>query len=105
MTNDERSMTTPMSHTLTYHIHSHDIAEPIRTIEVEANEAQLQQLQEQGFLVRERLIQGELLKELRAAVDEIAAQRGGSEGSAANTSRQFGGLFVRNLLDLHPTFL
>jgi len=71
-------------------------------VDVHASLEQLRALDEDGFLVRERLVQGELLESLRAAADELEAdalknQKPGESGS-------FGGLFVRNLLDRHPVF-
>jgi ectoine hydroxylase-related dioxygenase (phytanoyl-CoA dioxygenase family) len=57
---------------------------------------------EHGYLVQERLIEGAELDALRAAADEVEAEE-------LKTSRpgegNFGGLFVRNLLDRHPKFL
>lgn len=90
---------------LTYKIHNSDFADPLRHVQTDATPEQIQHLVEEGYLVRERLIQGELLEELRAAADEIAEQHGAEERAATNQSRRFGGLFVRNLLDHHPTFL
>jgi hypothetical protein len=57
-----------MSHTVTYRIHSVDLPDPLRRIEVPASPEALRQFVEQGFLVRERL---------RAAAEEIAAAHGG----------------------------
>lgn len=90
--------------TINYRIYNHDLKDPTRTVElVDTTPEQVQQLAEQGYVVRERLIRGELLEKLRTAVDEIAEQWGGAE--ATGTGGNFGGLFVRNLLDRHPTFL
>jgi len=76
---------------------------PPRQYQVQATEAQIQELTERGFFVRERLIQGELLEKLRQASDEVEAEalqnrRPGSGGG-------FSGLFVRDILDRHPYFL
>lgn len=73
-----------------------------RAVEVHASPEQLRALDEDGFLVRERLVRDELLGRLREAADELEAEalrrdRPGESGS-------FGGLFVRNLLDRHPVF-
>jgi ectoine hydroxylase-related dioxygenase (phytanoyl-CoA dioxygenase family) len=92
-------------HTITYRIHNSDLVDPLRQVALDVTPAQIEQLVTDGYLVRERLISGPLLAELRAAVDELAAQQGGEHGAAANQSRRFGGLFVRNLVDKHPTFL
>jgi len=77
--------------------------DPPRVVDVQVSRSQINALEQEGFIVRERLIQGELLERLRQAADEIEAeelknQKAGEEGG-------FGGLFVRNLIDRHPTFL
>lgn len=91
-----------MSYTLTYRINNHDLPDPVRTIEVEATPEQIAHLVEEGYLVRERLVQGAFLEELRAAVDELAAAEGAA--NATSNGGHFGGLFIRNLPDRHPTF-
>jgi ectoine hydroxylase-related dioxygenase (phytanoyl-CoA dioxygenase family) len=92
-----------MSHTITYRINNHDLADPTRTVDVQATPEQISHLVEEGYLVRERLFTGERLEELRAAADELAAKQGAE--SAAGTTGNFGGLFIRNVVDRHPTFL
>jgi hypothetical protein len=59
-------------------------------------------LSEQGYLIRERLFQGEQLERLHAALDEVEAQER-KEKDVSN--RGFGGLFLRHLMDKHPVFL
>ena len=69
--------------------------EPIVTQE------QIKHLSDEGYLVRERLVQGELLTRLRDAVDELTVQ----EKSHHSVEKYgIGGLFIRNLLDRHETF-
>lgn len=85
-----------------YRIRNHDMADPHRTIEVHASREQLEHLATEGYMVRERLITGDHLETLRAAVDELAA---GIKGKEDITIRRFGGLFLRNLPDRHPAFL
>jgi ectoine hydroxylase-related dioxygenase (phytanoyl-CoA dioxygenase family) len=91
-------------HTLSYRVRNFTTdVDPPRAVEVHATPGQLRALDEDGFLVRERLVQGELLERLRAAADEVEASE-----LARQTPGQgggFGGLFVRNLLDRHPVFL
>jgi ectoine hydroxylase-related dioxygenase (phytanoyl-CoA dioxygenase family) len=91
-----------MSYTVTYRINNHDLADPVRKVQVEASPEQIQHLADEGYLVRERLITGDFLEELRAAVDELVEAAGGVK--AVHHGR-FGGLFIRNLMDKHPTFL
>lgn len=89
--------------TITYRINSHDLPNPIRPVElVDCTPDDVTHLIEQGYVVRERLVQGELLERLRNAVDELANERGGA--SATGTTGNFGGLFIRDLPDRHPTF-
>jgi ectoine hydroxylase-related dioxygenase (phytanoyl-CoA dioxygenase family) len=94
-----------MAQTLTFKIHNSDFADPIRHVHTDVTPEQIRHLVDEGYLVRERLLQGELLEELRSAADEIAERHGAESGASANESRRFGGLFVRNLLDHHPAFL
>jgi ectoine hydroxylase-related dioxygenase (phytanoyl-CoA dioxygenase family) len=89
-------------HTLHYRVRNRDEGGE-RAVEVHASPGQIRGLEDEGYLVRERLVSGELLERLRRAADELEAaelerQRPGEGGG-------FGGLFVRNLLDKHPVFL
>ncbi len=91
-------------HTRSYRIRNNRVhIDPPRQVDVQASPEQVRVLEEEGYLVRERLIEGELLQQLRDAADEIEAEelahRKAGEGGG------FGGLFVRNLIDRHPTFL
>ena len=93
-----------MPETITYKIYNHDLADPMRRVElVGATQENVRQVTEQGYTVRERLVQGGLLTSLRAAVDELAEKEGGS--GATGTGGNFGGLFIRHLVDRHPAFL
>ncbi|MDQ3813933.1 MAG: phytanoyl-CoA dioxygenase family protein, partial [Armatimonadota bacterium] len=102
MTTSQRS--DAVHHRRSYRIRNNCVhLDPPRLVEVQASPEQIRRLEEEGYLVRERLIQGELLDTLRQAADEIEAEelqkrRPGETGG-------FGGLFVRNLLDRHPAFL
>ena len=77
--------------------------DPPRTFDVYASPEQIAHLEQEGYLVRERLVSGDLLEKLRAAADAVEAE-------ALKTTRPgetggFGGLFVRGLIDRHPDFL
>ena len=74
-----------------------------RTIEVQATEAELQQLEEEGYIVRERVVQGAMLDTLRRAADELEAEI--LQKERPGEGKGFGGLFIRNILDKHPLFL
>jgi hypothetical protein len=87
--------------TRTYTILDREPEKSRRTIKIDATEEQLEQLTREGYLVRPRLIPPGLLERLRAAADEIEA----AHLPHTNVSNAaFGGLFVRNLIDLHPVF-
>ncbi len=105
MTSFADSPLTLPRHELTYRICSHDRTDPIRRVEVYAGPDELEQFGEQGYLVRERLFSPEQVEALRAALEEVAAREveGGIVG--VSQSRRFGGLFLRHLMDKHPTFL
>lgn len=97
-----------MTYTLTYRLLNHDLKDPIRPVEVHATPEEINSFAEAGYLIRERLFQGELLERLRAALDEVAATESSSTmgmGEGMSTSRRFGGLFLRHLMDKHSAFL
>jgi hypothetical protein len=74
-----------------------------RTIQVEATEEQLSQLTSEGYLIRPALIPPDLLDRLRTAANDLEAIYLPKDKSSLS-SASFGGLFVRNIIDLHPTF-
>lgn len=98
------SPTLPERHERQYRIRNHRIhLDPPRTFDVHAAPEQIAHLEQEGYLVRERLVTGDLLQTLRDAAD-------GVEAEALKTTRPgeaggFGGLFVRGLIDRHPAFL
>lgn len=88
-----------MSYTIPYRIaHNHT---PERPVEVYATPEQVAALVEDGFTVVERLFQGESLQRLRDALDDVAAR----EGHAARHGKDWGGIYLRHLMDKHPAFL
>lgn len=94
------------SHTVTYEIMTNVASEDKeRRFTVLATPQEVEQLAEQGYLLREALFRGEALAQLRDALDEVEAAEV-EEGSAAiSRSGQFGGWFPRYLMDKHPAFL
>jgi ectoine hydroxylase-related dioxygenase (phytanoyl-CoA dioxygenase family) len=102
-----QSKTTNGQYRISYQIMNYHMENPVRDVDVHATPEEIRHLVEEGYLVRERLFQGEALQKLCDALDEVAAaereQRGRGEGFSS--SRQFGGLFLRHLMDKHPTFL
>ena len=62
------------SHTITYQIpktHNTGGVELLRDVKVHATEEELDHLDQQGYLVRERLFQGEHLEQLRDATERL----------------------------------
>lgn len=84
---------------LRYTIHHHFL--PEREIEVHATPEEISDFAEQGYLVRERLFSPEQVEKLRAALDEVAEQ----ERHLIRQGRDWGGVFLRHLMDKHPAFL
>jgi ectoine hydroxylase-related dioxygenase (phytanoyl-CoA dioxygenase family) len=90
-------------HSISYRIRNTRVdLDPPRTVEVEASRDDICSLVNDGYLVRKRLIGGELLDELRRAADEIESSV--SEKQGKGTRGDFGGLFVRDLIDRHTAF-
>jgi ectoine hydroxylase-related dioxygenase (phytanoyl-CoA dioxygenase family) len=74
-----------------------------RKVEIEAPQEQLDQLVNEGYLVRPRLIPDAMLARLRDAADRLEAEELPKVKGAAR-NRSFGGLFVRNIIDRHAVF-
>ena len=90
-------------YTLSYHVRNEHQDAPPRVVDVQASRAQIQQFADEGYFVRERMIDSELLENLRNAVDDIENEERDKQNKGGQGG--FGGLFVRNLLDRHPAFL
>ncbi|MBI1928294.1 phytanoyl-CoA dioxygenase family protein [Candidatus Poribacteria bacterium] len=104
MTNSTDDTNTDGHYTLTYRILNHDLKDPERKVDVHATPEEIRQLVDEGYLVRERLFSGEQLERLRAALDVVEAGEIDNHQDVGR-SRRFGGLFLRHLMDKHPTFL
>jgi len=102
MTNPSDQFSAASSYTLTYHVSEQMTKQPVRQVDVYASPDEVQHLVEQGYLIRERLFQGEQLERLRGALDEVEAQERKDQDIG---HRGFGGLFVRHLMDKHVVFL
>lgn len=74
-----------------------------RVVDVDATPEQIAALERDGYLVRERLVAGELLEILRRAADELEADALAKQ--KPGEGKGFGGLFLRGLIDKHPVFL
>jgi ectoine hydroxylase-related dioxygenase (phytanoyl-CoA dioxygenase family) len=90
-------------HTIRYTVLNHDLADPVRQVEAHASPAEITHLAERGYLLREGLLQGAELAGLRAALDNLEARE--IEQVGVSTSRRFGGLFLRHLMDKDEAFL
>jgi ectoine hydroxylase-related dioxygenase (phytanoyl-CoA dioxygenase family) len=87
------------SYRIHYTIHHHFW--PEREVEVLATPEEIADFTETGYLVRERLFSGEQVARLRAALDEVAEQ----ENHLIRQGKDWGGVFLRHLMDKHPVFL
>jgi ectoine hydroxylase-related dioxygenase (phytanoyl-CoA dioxygenase family) len=88
-----------MPYTIDYRVHHNHT--PNRPVEVHATPEQVEALVTDGYLVLERVFQGEVLERLRAAILEVAE----CEGHAMRSGREWGGVFLRHLMDKHEAFL
>ena len=89
--------------TRSFTIRNEKINQAPRQIKVDASEAELTSLINDGYIVRNSLIPPDMLERLRTVVDEIENER--LKTAAPNQGGGFGGLFVRNILAHHPIFL
>ena len=87
------------NYTIPYRLHHN--ARPDRPVTVQTTPEHAQTLVENGYLVLERHFGGEPLERLRAALMEVAEQ----EGHAVRSGRDWGGVFLRHLMDKHPAFV
>ncbi len=91
----------PGTHSLEYEVLDSHRGTPKRQVEVLATPDEIQNLMRDGYLVRERIIQGEALQRLRDALDEVMAT-----DERVETGREtFSGSYARFLHDKHPAFL
>ena len=88
---------------ISYRIRNERPNDPPRIVDVDATAVELEHLRIEGYLVRERLISGDLLARLRGAADEVEATERPKVASVEGMG--FGGLFIRNLFDRHPAFM
>lgn len=81
--------------------------DPHRPVRVHASADEVAGFARDGYLVREGMFDAAELDRLRTAMDEVVAEEYGTDDvpSRQNASRQFGGIFLRHLMDKHETFL
>lgn len=92
-------------HTIGYRILNNYRADPIRVVDVYASADEIEFFRDQGYLVRDRLFTLEQIERLRAALKEVADREIEQGLVSISTGAGFGGLFLRHLMDKHPTFL
>ena len=91
-------------HTITFDIISKTEGDDqTRTVEVYATPQEIEQVATDGYLVRERLFQGDELARLREALDSVETNE--VTPDRIGRSQRFGGWFPRHLMDKHATFL
>jgi ectoine hydroxylase-related dioxygenase (phytanoyl-CoA dioxygenase family) len=94
------------SHTVSYEIMTNvESEDKERSFKVLATPQEIEQLAEQGHLIREALFRGEQLERLRNALDEVEAAEVTAGSSVISRSGRFGGWFPRYLMDKHAAFL
>lgn len=106
MTRQTSGASTSESYVVNYRVRSSDLVNSRRTVNVMASAEQVDRLGRDGYLVRERLFEGEQLEQLRAALDEvIETEHDGSVNGSDDMSRRYGGLYLGQLMEKHRTFL
>lgn len=92
----------PGRHTIHYRVRDAERGDPTRTVEVLATPGEIEAFAADGYLVRERLVPMEHVEKLRAALDETVA---GDDRLERGGGKNFGGVFIRHLMDKHGAFL
>lgn len=87
-----------MPYTLDYRIHHNHT--PNRSFEIQATPEQVEALVTDGYVVLERVFQGEALERLRTAILEVAER----EGHEVRTGKDWGGVYLRHLMEKHEAF-
>jgi len=90
-------------HTIRYFLKAPEYGRSHREVDVHATAGEIAYFATNGFLVRERLFTAEHTATLKAALDEVIEREGREK--QMNRSRNYGGVFLRHLMDKHPAFL
>jgi ectoine hydroxylase-related dioxygenase (phytanoyl-CoA dioxygenase family) len=79
----------------------------IREVNVHATKEEIDSLTANGYMVREKMFQGEALERLRAAMDRMEEKERQSKelGQFYSTDSVFGGLYIRRLPDKDQEFM
>ncbi len=88
-----------MSYTIPYRVHHNHT--PERPIQVHGAPEQVATLVQDGYLVFPAFFEGEPLQQLRNALDEVCIR----EGHEIRSGKNWGGIYLRHLMEKHPAFL
>jgi len=89
---------------LEYQINNNGLEGTLRVVDACATDEELKSFEAEGFLLRPAFFQGADLEALRAGVEAVAGAELRRRATVPCGSKRFGGLFVRQLMDLHPAF-
>jgi hypothetical protein len=94
-------------HTIPFEILAGYVQPIKRPVDVHATKEEIEEFTREGYLVRERLFQGEELEKLRTAVDQLEERQKNVDefGQLFSTSSTYGGLFLRRLADKDQRFM
>lgn len=107
MSSEEKMEKEQVSYSIQYDILNMQPDDPPREVTVLATPEEIGGMVERGYMLRDRVVRGEHLKQLRDALDRLEAKEYNVTGSGEglNTKRNFGGLFLRYLMDKDEAFL
>jgi ectoine hydroxylase-related dioxygenase (phytanoyl-CoA dioxygenase family) len=103
MNPSDKPNTTESGHKIVYEILNMKPDEQPREINVLATTEEINHLVDHGYLIKEGVFAGEALEQLRDALDRLEEREIQEVG--INTSKNFGGLFLRYLMDKDQAFL
>jgi ectoine hydroxylase-related dioxygenase (phytanoyl-CoA dioxygenase family) len=94
-------------HRIRFNILSQKMGKNVREFDVHASESELDAFMETGYLMKDKLFQGEELERLRTALDRLEEkQRNVKEfGQHFSTNSTYGGLYMRRLPDKEQVFM
>jgi hypothetical protein len=92
----------PGRHTIHCRVRDYDKGFPDRDVEALATPEEIQAFAKDGYMVRERLLPMSEVERLRDAFDSIIPM---DQRPEKGGGRNFGGIFIRHMMDRHPAFL
>jgi hypothetical protein len=88
-----------MSYTIPYRVHHNHT--PDRPVEVRARPEQVEALVKDGYLIFDNFFDTAQTRRLQDALDSVAAD----ESHSARSGRDWGGIYLRHLMEKHEAFL